>query len=462
MVLLKNTLRQHLEKIFANQELAQWFDPLAVAVDEDRNVMRVSFPHAFFGQWFMEARRKIFELQVSPLIKDMKIVYEGGCGLNGKESETLSPKKTPGGYPEQSGARLTEKHPVTARDSSGVQDDPMAKNANSLLERHRFDTFITNRKNDFPLAAAHEAVEKALSPAYTPLVIYGQSGAGKTHLLGAMANSLLLKSPDVSCFYGGVDYLDRVYISPSRSAQIQEQVIFIDDVQRVYHSLELQDALASLIDTFHASQRLLVLCADAHPSRSSGLTAKLLSRLTAGLVVELKKPDLDVRRQYLQQKNSSSGLGLSKDLIVSLAQSHQDIRSIDGLLTRISAYRSLLHKQDGDIEKFFEHDLDGHPDRRLLTPDAVLEIVSKHFSVSTEDITGKRRNKSVALARPLAMLLCRELLGLSLVQVGRVFGGRDHSSVLYSLNKIKELQKSDKDTNIKVSTLKQLCLTRRE
>ena len=469
MVLLKSTLRQHLEKVFANQELAQWFDPLALAVDEDKKLIRVSFPHAFFGQWFMETRRNVFELQLSPFIQGMRIVYEGGDdSFRGKKNRADSP----GGKSDDralSGASSFVR-PVEASlpENSGKTDCPAdngapfpARNAFFLLEHHRFDTFIGNRKNDFPLAAAQQAVEKALSPAYTPFVIHGQSGAGKTHLLGAMANALLSTAPGVSFFYGGVDYLDRMHLSSSRSAPVHEQIIFIDDIQRAYHSSELQDALVTLIDFSHGSRRLLVLCADVHPANSPGVSAKLLSRLTGGLVVELKKPDLDVRRQYLQQKNASHNLGLSKEHILSLAQHHQDIRSIDGLLTRISAYQSLLNGQDGDIDKLFEHSLGEHPDQRLLTPERILDLVAKQFSVNAEDITGKKRDKSVSLARPVAMLLCRELLGLSLVQVGRIFGGRDHSSVLYSLHKIKALQESNKDTNSKVTTLKQMCLTGR-
>lgn len=454
MILLKNTLRQKLEKAFPSQELAQWFDPLAVAVDEAGKILNVSFPHAFFGQWFMENRRKTFELHVTPHINGMRIVYENGTSSNGKKAGAFSPPVFPWPAPQTSVVSAPREHGGAAANSS-------ARTTNFLLERHRFDTFIANRKNDFPLAAAREAVEKALCPPYTPFVIYGQSGSGKTHLLGAMANALLAAYPGMPLFYGGVDYLDRMVLSPSRFPLLLEKIVFIDDIQRVYHSPGLQDALVDLIDIFHASQRLLVLSADAHPGGSPGLTPKLLSRLTGGLVVELKKPDMDVRRQYLQQKNTVFKLGLTKERLLHLAQQHQDIRSIDGILTRISTYRSLCDPQGGDVEKFLDHGSGEHPNRRFLTFDFILDTVSKHFSVSKESIIGKKREKSVVLARPVAMLLCRELLHISLEQVGAIFDGRDHSSVLYSLKKINELQKSNKDVNITVATLKQMCLTQR-
>ena len=460
MILLKNTLRQELEKAFPSQELAQWFDPLAVAVDEAGKTLNVSFPHAFFGQWFMENRRKAFELHVTPHINGMRIVYENKNASNGKKAGAFSLPAFPRATRQPSVLSASRKQ--DAATAAPKRSDALStKPTNFLLERHRFDTFIANRKNDFPLAAAREAVEKALCPPYTPFVIYGQSGSGKTHLLGAMANALLAAYPGLPLFYGGVDYLDRMVLSPSRFPPLLEKIVFIDDIQRVYHSPGLQDALVDLIDIFHVSQRLLVLSADIHPGSSPGLTPKLLSRLTGGLVVELKKPDMDVRRQYLQQKNAAFKLGLTKERLLSLAQNQQDIRSIDGMLTRISTYRSLCDPQGGDVEKFLDHGAEELQNRRFLTSDFILDTVSKHFSVSKENLIGKKREKSVALARPVAMLLCRELLHISLEQVGAIFSGRDHSSVLYSLKKINELQKSNKDVNIQVATLKQMCLTQR-
>lgn len=465
MPLLKSTLRQHLEKTFANQELTQWFDPLALAVDENKKIIRVSFPHAFFEQWFMESRKHVFECQLSSFIKGMSIVYENKGSRAGNEKGEGSFLGRRLDHTGQGGTSA----PVKQNENNAAEGNSVAgrdsrfstKKARFLLDQHRFDTFISNRKNDFPIAAAQQTVEKALSPAYTPFVIYGQSGSGKTHLLGAMANALASSAPGVSFFYGGVDYLDRIHSSPSPSAPLREQIVFIDDIQRSYRNSGLQDALVALIDFFHVSRRLLVLCADAHPTASPGLSAKLLSRLTGGLMVELKKPDLDVRRRYLEQKNSARNLGLSKERILSLAQQYQDIRSIDGFLARFSVYRSLANRQDGDLERLLEHSLGDYPDQRLLTPDLIIELVAGQFSVSKEELTGKKRNKSLSLARPVAMFLCRELLGLSLVQVGRIFGGRDHSSVLYLVNKIRLLQESDKDTNNKVLSLKQMCLARR-
>jgi chromosomal replication initiator protein len=212
---------------------------------------------------------------------------------------------------------------------------------------------------------------------------------------------------------------------------------------------------------FQTSRRLLALSFDSSPSSYPELGQKLLSRLVSGLIVELKKPDLDVRRQYLQRENSDCKLGLSKEHILTLSQRYQDFRAIDGALRQLSAYRSLLLGKGPDgrtpdidaiIEKGKEHS--------LLTPASIIGIVARHFSLPPEDISGKGKTRTTSLARHIAIHLCRELLGLSLVQTGRIFSGRDHSSVLYSIKKIKQLQEKNKDMHKQVEELRQLCLVR--
>lgn len=462
MSLYKHTLRRHLEKGFAEQELAQWFDPLDIIIDETDHAIHVRFPHAFFGQWFMKARKEAFEERLAPYIHAMRIVYDEGRVSGDKRSAHPDAVRAKFSVISPDGGDRKRPHFFDARSpAADATDQASAKNPHLLLERYSFDSFIRNKKNDFPLAAAREAVENAFSPASIPFIIYGQSGSGKTHLLGSMANALQRQAPRTVFFYGSADYLRHVL--RSSPASLQERAVFLDDMQKIYHNQELQDALITLIDMFQVLRRLLVLCSDTHPAGHPQVSAKLLSLLGGGVSVELKKPDLDVRMQYLQQKNAGDSLDLSRKNMLSLAQNYQDIRSIDGALAKISLRRSLTRhfykNTDSFLKSFMEEPLQQQP---LLTLDVILETVAAHFSVSTEELTGKKRDKSVALARPAAMLLCRELLGFSLVRIGQIFSGRDHSSILYSLNKIKSFQKNDKDANMKITALKQMCLSRRE
>ena len=345
--------------------------------------------------------------------------------------------------------------PAFVRPPAPKSANTLADAGNAPLTRYTFKSFLVNRKNDFPLAAAREAVFHADKPPYTPLVFHGQSGTGKTHLLGAMVNSLQSDMPSLPFWYGGTEILEQAQNSPKALAAIGERIVFIDDVQRIYGNSALQDTLTVLLDMFHAAGRLLVLSLDVSPSACTSLSQKLLSRLTSGLVVELKKPDLDIRRQYIQNKNIEHGLDLGKDEILTLAQRYQEMRTIDGALTRLLAYRSLVNHQDANLSMVLESD----NRQKMLTPAIIGSLTARHFSVNPDDMTGKSRNKIATEARHVAMFLCRELLGLSLMQVGQFFGGRDHSSVLYSVKKVKQLQESNRVMNNHISQLKKLCLT---
>ena len=447
--MFKQTLRQHLEKYFPNNELSRWFDPLEMNVDEESRIVRVGFPHTYFGRWFMQTVQQEFEQRTTGFSDSMSFIYE-----NAPVTSLVMPKKTfQAARSEVVNKECDDKH-------SHASSAHIFENIDTpLFPEHTFDNFLVNKKNDFPLAAAKECVAKASRPPYIPFVIYGQSGAGKTHLLSAMADAI--RSLGLPMSFGSMSFLERMTLSPGISAPIDELYVFLDDVQRVSEWPNLQDALVTLIDMFKASGRLLVLVFDTHPAASKGLGQKLQSRLAAGLVVEIKRPDLDIRRQYVQRRNSQQNLGLGREQILTVAQRYQDIRSIDGALTRLCAYRSLLRNHDSAISPpDMSSILDREPDHSFLSPSSIILTVARHFSVPPEELAGKNRDKAVSLARHIAILLCRELLGVSLVQAGRIFGGRDHSSVLYSIKKIKQLQDSNKDMHKRVEELRKLCLTR--
>ena len=435
-------MRQHLGKFFSDSDLSRWFDPLNMQIDEENGVLRIAFPHQYFGNWFMDTVKQDFERYMADFGENMTIAYEGGYCMCGPECAQPAPLKN--------GDSTTKRSLTTAQ----------PEHQDRLLHEHFiFDNFLVNRKNNFPLAAARECVGKAENPPYTPFIIYGQSGSGKSHLLGAMANALIDNGK--SLYFGGVAYVERLSSAPGHSDSVSEHSVFIDDAQRVSSCNSMQDTLAGLIDMFQASGRLLALSFDVHPAQCAGLGQKLRSRLAAGLVLEIKRPDLDIRRQYVQRKNALHSLGLSKEQILDIAHQYQDIRCIDGALARLSAYRALLSAQGPDAASpDLASILDRGGEHISLTPVSILLTVARDFSLPPEELTGKNRGKTVSLARHIAILLCRELLGLSLIQTGRIFSARDHSSVLYSIKKIKQLQASDKHMNKRVEDLRKLCVTR--
>ena len=448
--MFKQTLRQRLEGIFSNTELSRWFDPLNVHVDEKKGLLQISFPHQYFADWFMASIRQDFESQASVFAGNLAISYENNLQVHAVQAQR----------PKLSIQRTADPGPAENSPLGKSMQAPLQESQDLLLhEQHIFETFLVNRKNDFPLMAAKECVSKASKPPYTPFVVYGQSGSGKSHLLGAMANTL--RNNGSTLYFGGIAYLNRITDAPGKHPQITEQYVFIDDAQRIESSHNAQDALAALIDIFQVSGKLLALSFDAHPAQYSGFGQKLRSRLVSGLVVEMKQPDIDIRQQYVQRKNAEYDLCLSKEQILAISHRYQDIWSIDGALARLSTYRDLIPPQSTDgAPSDILSILDRREEHPFLTPDSIILTVAKAFSLPPEEVTGKNKDKTVSLARHIAILLCRELLGLSLIQVGRIFSGRDHSSILYSIKKVKQLQSSDKIMHKRVEELRKLCLTK--
>lgn len=445
--MFKEILRQHLAKSFENHELNRWFDPLYMDMSKEESILRISFPHSFFYDWFMNTVRDDFESCTAncsePPFSNFSIIYE-------------NPHQTPKNYLPSFVKTVPKK--VTNKQQTNQ------RGFGYLPRGYSFDDFLINRKNDFPVVAAKEFVTHELSPTeksnyFSPFVIYGQSGSGKSHLLAAMAGAL--QDNNKSVYHGDISFLEQMIIAPGRYARVSERCVFIDDMQRISPSAELQDALVALVDMFQSSGRLLGLVFDSHPSSCAWLIQNLRTRLCSGLVVELKRPDLDICHQYVQRQNKLLKLELSKEQMLNLARRFADLRNIDGALTRLFAYRSLLvqnniNEQPTDVAAILTQGLENE----VLAPAHIITICARHFSITPEDITGKSRDKKVALPRHISISLCRELLGISLVQIGRIFGNRDHSSVIYSINKIKSLQASNKVTHKLVEDLRKLCLNR--
>ena len=456
----KHALRQQLEKSYQNHDLSRWFDPLRLELKEDGKVLQVSFPHAFFGRWFMDILKQDFERHAIALFDGIHISYNQHFFFHHDDSPVRSHipgfsggiakgKKTDVYYPSSCGQDTNNSPSFFSKTGQAI--------GLPVIENQLFDNFLVNKKNEMALEAAKQAANSGISG--NTLVLYGKSCTGKSHILSAMANFLKMRGR--AFIFSNNHHGNRLPLS-SDLTQITEEAVFIDDGHRLANNADIQDVLASLIDQFKVCGKLLVISLDAHPSHCFGSNQKLLSRLYGGLVMELKKPDLDIRTQYVEQQNRIHNFRLSKDKILSIAQRFTDIRLIDGFITRFAFYRDMRQKHAQEENEVYIPDvrefLEQGENRNSLTHNGIINTVARNFSVSPNDITGKSRDKKITLARHIAIMLCRELLGLSLPQVGRLFGNRDHSSVIHSIKKINHLQDSDKHMHSEVEKIRKLCL----
>lgn len=438
---LKKKLREHLASIYAEQDMLKWFSPLKFQFSPDGGALTVVFPHAYFGHWFLKEMH-------TELAEHMERVFPGTTLRyvlkNGNQAFPLPGKENAKPKPAAQAPRTEYAYSIQTKCTPQI---PLPDNI--------FSAFLVNRKNDFPLAAAKDMTAHIHTPIYTPFVIYGQSGSGKTHLMEAIVNAFIHKASHHCFFYGCVEEFIEEAKAQKNQLLHKYHAFFIDDVQRILENTANQKIFTTALDALLRANRPATLTLDAHPGKYADLQVKLRSRLTSGLVVELKKPDIDIRLRYVQQMNAEFSLGLEKSDMLTIAQRCLDFRTITGILTRIKAYKLLVNHGSLDIQKI----LGPQNEQKLLTPAVIVATVAEFFSTTPELILGKSRNKDVVLARQTAMYLCRDLLGLSLAQVGSFFAGRDHSSVLYAIKKIKNIQDNDKVTNNTLSQLKNLCLS---
>ena len=238
------------------------------------------------------------------------------------------------------------------------------------------------------------------------------------------------------------------------------EYLFLDDLRQIKKYEHLQQELISIFNNFYEHGKQMVFSCTDKLASYDFLNKNLKSRLEWGLIVTLKRPDLEIRAKYVQKQCKLKKLPLSKDQILTLSQRFQDFRYLQGIIIKLSAFRELVRKNMDDRD--FEHILSNTEEKadETLTPEYVIESVASHFNLKPSDLTGSKRHKMTAHARQVAMYLCRELLGISYPALGRTFGGKDHSTVLYSVKKIQELQRDDRVLKRLLIDLKNKCLLR--
>lgn len=434
---MKNALRAHLERTFSDLELRRWFDPLGLDFAKEDKRLLVVFPHAFFSTWFAQNIQGRFEEQLGAYLGPGYFISYATGSNNSRPGRTL---------------------PILENTSKSI-DFPFGS-------QFTFESFLVNQKNYFPLASAKE-VAKQQSIIFNPFIICGDNGSGKTHLLRGIANEIS-KNLDASRIYlGTIEDVNNVYqvrhagdVFKAREHFTSFDVLCIDDFQQIQKNPSLQQELVLLFNSFYDNRKQMVFACSDKLTSYDFLHPTLKSRLEWGLIVNLKSPDLDIRVQYIRNQCRQKKINLDKEQILTLGQRFHDFRYLQGILLKIFAFKELVNKDIGqkDFELILSHTEDAP--RPALTADMVIETVADHFNIDPREIKGSKRHHEIVRARQMAMFLCREMLGSSFPALGRIFGGKDHSTALYAVNKIKKMQKVSKDMKQLLITLKQKCLTK--
>ncbi|MBT1162279.1 chromosomal replication initiator protein DnaA [Bifidobacterium sp. SO1] len=319
-----------------------------------------------------------------------------------------------------------------------------------LNKNATFDTFVPGESNRFAWTVA-QAVAEGTGRDYNPLCIYGGSGLGKTHLLNAIGNYALVKDPNLKVRYVTSEEFTNEFIealqTPNQSqGQIAAfnrryravDVLLIDDIQFLGGKDATLDQFFHTFNTLYQANKRIVIASDVPPKNLKGFEARLISRFESGLVVDVTPPDLETRIAILRMMASINHANIPPEVLDLIAERFtENIRELEGALTRVTAVASLSNQPvtralaEQTLQDFFTADVE-------IKPTDIISQVAKYFHLSFDDIVGKGRTKNVSIARQIAMYLCRENTGMSLVDIGEVFHGRDHTTVMHAVKQINQ------------------------
>lgn len=345
-------------------------------------------------------------------------------------------------------------------DDIGQTVIPEANEYNSsrsqLNPKYVFETFVIGNSNRFAHAASL-AVAEAPAKAYNPLFLYGGVGLGKTHLMHAIGHYILNQNPKANVIYVSSEKFTNELINSIRDDRNVEfrnkyrnvDVLLVDDIQFIAGKERTEEEFFHTFNELHASNKQIIVSSDRPLKELSTLEDRLRSRLGMALTADIQPPDLETRIAILRKKAKSENIEVPNDVTHYIATKIQsNIRELEGALIRVVAYSSLTNKEITlDLASEALKDIISNIKPKEITVKLIKEITSKHFNIKVEDFNSKRRTRSIAYPRQIAMYLCRELTDLSLPKIGEEFGGRDHTTVIHAYDKISS--DIDKDLELK-------------
>jgi len=323
-----------------------------------------------------------------------------------------------------------------------------------LSDRYTFDHFVIGKSNELAAAAAHAAAQ-APGKVYNPLFLYGATGLGKTHLMQAVAHEIQLRKPDTRIAFVGTEQFTNDLVASIQGRTTQDfrrryreiDLLLVDDVHFLKGKEATQEEFFHTFNALYEAGRQIILTSDRPPAEIPGLEARLVSRFQWGMVADIELPDVEHRIAILRHKAQLDHLELTipEDVIRFIAEHvRSNVRELEGSIIKLLAYASLRHREvTVDLAREALRDklrngtdpADGGEDRQLDIG-MIQGIVAREWSVTSEGLKSKTRTKTLTTPRQVGMYLVRELLGSPLVEIGTAFGGRDHSTVIHSLERV--------------------------
>lgn len=360
-----------------------------------------------------------------------------------------------------------ERIPLEIKPEPKKQEPPKNKSSFSLNDNYSFDKFVVSTNNALAFAVAKE-VASSPGKKHNPLFIYGGVGLGKTHLAQAIGHEIKKASPDVNIVYVSCETFTNDFISAIASRKMAEfkrnyrdvDVLIVDDIQFLSSKEGSQEEFFHTFNSLHQNSRQIILTADQPPQAIPALEGRLQSRFGGGMVVDIQPPNFETRIAILSEKCKEKGFVLTDEVINYLAKNiHSNIRELEGALNRLAVFCQFNNASPSlELASSVLKDLISSANKKVDTAEIVSEVC-KYFSITKEEILSGKRKKELVLPRQIAIFLIREQTTKSLPEIGKVMGGKDHTTIMHAEKKISDLLKVDKYVKESVENLRNKLLS---
>lgn len=434
-------IREQLEKRLGKHNYTTWIEPLKLSVLKN-GVAHFEVPTTFFGDWVSRNYGEHIRNHLNAAGAEIsRVEFAVGAGAVAAKPMRTAAKPAP---------RPSEK--TAARSRLRDEDLPGAP----LDARFTFDSFVVGKPNELAHAAARRVAEGG-PVTFNPLFLYGGVGLGKTHLMHAIAHELQQRKPDLRVLYLSAEQFMYRFVQSLRDRSVMDfkemfrsvDVLMVDDVQFIAGKDSTQEEFFHTFNALVDQNKQIVISADRAPGEIKDLEERIKSRLQCGLVVDLHPTDYELRLGILQQKaefyrDQYKGLVIAPGVLEFLAHRiSTNVRVLEGALTRLFAFASLVGREITlDLTQDCLADILRASDRKV-TIEEIQRKVAEHYNIRLSDMIGPKRLRNIARPRQVAMYLAKQLTPRSLPEIGRRFGGRDHTTIMHGVRKIEELMATD-------------------
>ncbi len=445
-----------------NKLLDTWLDPIeyiTTSGTQERPRIILGVPNALHQYFVIENLQDKIYYEISDtygLPFEVEFTITGHKINNNIDSLNSNSSDDTGGGNDVLHAQLSRSQPI-------LVNQPRMSSDGALNAELTFSTFVVGKNSEFAHAACFNVARNPGADDYNPLYIYGPVGMGKTHLLHATGNYIRQQFQQLRITYISAERFMNECISSIRRHEMDKfrqkyrensDILLVDDVQFIARGEAVQEEFFHTVNSFIDNRKQVILASDRMPKDIHGLEDRSRTRLERGLIVDITMPDLETRIAILRYKAEKYNIRMSEDVVNYIARiSKRSIRELEGNLKKVKMFSELQGLPiDGElVRKILSH----HETQSTISVEEIMKLVADHFKVRILDLKSSTRAKPIVVPRQIAMYLIKKFLEKSLVDIGKAFGGKDHTTVMNALNRVRTLQASDQDIAKDIEDLEQ-------